>query len=49
MKAGNFGISIRKQPVQQPSAANNNHPTNANPASQQVEQTYEDYIFNEKI
>lgn len=48
MKAGNFGISIRKQPVQQSSVANNNHPTNANPASQQVEQTYEDYIFNEK-
>lgn len=48
MKAGSFGISIRKQAAQQQPAANNASTTTASPASQQVEQTYEDYIFNEK-
>lgn len=46
MKAGSFGISIRRQSAQQPAA--NSSTTNANAPVQQVEQAYEDYIFNEK-
>lgn len=45
MKAGSIGISIRRQAVQ-PQAANNGPVNTA--ATVPADQTYEDYIFNEK-
>lgn len=45
MKAGSIGISIRRQAVQ-PQAANNGPVNTA--ATVPTDQTYEDYIFNEK-
>ena len=45
VKAGSIGISIRRQAVQ-PQAANNGPVNTA--ATVQADQTYEDYIFNEK-
>lgn len=45
MKAGSIGISIRRQAVQ-PQAANNGPVNTATTVP--ADQTYEDYIFNEK-